>query len=131
MPYDGIHHHAEKFWVKRLSLGEFTQTSEGGAVVLTHLFHHKEVVPLEAEDSLHPRSDAISYQDIHSLLPVQGIVGFSEVQEDLIEALLPHHCYLVDQLDFKVGGSCSSNCPEPVERVMEVHHCPYLTIHHS
>ena len=70
--------------------GEPTQSLERGAIVLPCLSHHQEVVPVDGENSLHPRSDALNRQDIHAMLPVQGSRGFSEVKEDLIEDLLPH-----------------------------------------
>ena len=88
------------------------------------------MAPVEVEESLHSLSDAISYHDIHTLLPVHGILGFYEFQEDLIEDLLPHLHKLMEQFGFEGGGTHSSAYPEPVYRVMEVHRRPYTKIHH-
>ena len=81
-----------------MSLGDPAGPSEGGAIVLPHLGHHHEVVPVKAEESLCPRSHAISYQDLHAFPPVQGIIEFSEVREDLIEDLFPHQRKLTEQI---------------------------------
>ena len=77
-----------------------------------------EVVPVEAEESLYPWSDVISYQDLHASLPFQGVVGFYDVQKELIKDLLPHLRNLMDNPGFEGGGTCSPACLEPVEHVM-------------
>ena len=131
MPYDSIHHHVENGGGERVSLCDPIRPSEGGAVVLPHLGHHQEVLPVEAEESLRPWSDAISYQDLHESLLDQGAVGFYEVKEDLIEDILPHLCKIMYRIGFEGGGPHASACTETVELAMEVHPCPYTRIQHS
>ena len=65
MPYDLIHQHVENGGGKRVILDDPAIPSEEGTIVLPCSGYHKELVLVEAEESLCPHSDAIFYQDIH------------------------------------------------------------------
>ena len=96
--------HVENGGGERVYLGDPVRPLEGRAILMPRPGHHLEVAPVEAEDYLHTQADAISYQDLHALLPFQGVVGFYEFQEYLIDDLLPHHQNLLDNIGFKGGG---------------------------
>ena len=64
------------------------------------------------------------------MLPVQGIIGLSEVKEDLIEDLPPHCLHLMEQLGFEGYGPLPPKCPETVQHILKINRRPYLTIHH-
>ena len=97
------------------TLGYSTRALERGAVISPPPpgRHHK-VIPVDMDNPCCPWSDSLPHQDLHAMPPVQGVIGFSEVKEDLLEELLPHFHLLMVQLNFEVGGSSSSDSPETV-----------------
>ena len=100
------------------------------AVIFPWLVHNQEVSPVETKNTFYPLSDAVPRQDIHATLPVQGVISFSDVKENLVEEILHHHCHMLDNIDFEGGIPHSYICPEIVQRIVKIHHRLYPSIYH-
>ena len=62
--------------------------------------HPQEVVSVEEYNPLHTWSNAVPRQHLHTTPLLQGVIGFLEVKEDLIEDCLTCRLQLLEQLDF-------------------------------
>ena len=63
---------------------------ERGVVVMYHLFHNIEVLPVVSEDPLRPWANPKSNQNILTPLSVKNIIDLTEVEEYLVEDIFPH-----------------------------------------
>ena len=62
------------------------------------------------EDTLHPWSNTIDKEDLQATIPIEGAVGLPEVEENLIEDLLPNCRLLLEQLGLKGGVPHPPDC---------------------
>ena len=63
---------------------------EQGNVIITHPGYHCEVIPVIAEYPLHPHTESITQENLHTPLPIECVVGLPEAKEYFLEDLPLH-----------------------------------------
>ena len=81
---------------------------ERGTAKTPHLCHHGQDVPVPPEQDKFLRSQSVSTKDIDTPVPVQGIIYLVQIQEYLLEDLLPHVYNLLEKLGLEGGGPFSA-----------------------
>ena len=86
--------------------------------VCIFLYGTSQTPPLKSEDPLHPWSNTVSHQDLQSPLPVQGVIGLSEVN---ISSYSPssHCCQILEKIGFKGCGTHPPYHQEPTEGIVK------------
>ena len=110
----GVHKEIEKFGQEGVAMCHPVESLERGAMVSYRIFYHGEPSPVRLEDLELPGAYAVACQDAEALVPIKGAVPLMDVQEYLVEDLLPHFCKILEQLGFEGGSPRPPDCPGPM-----------------
>ena len=74
-----FHYHVEYGVREGISLGDHLVALEQGSVIVPQACHNVDVLPVESDYPLHLRLNHVARHNIHSLLPIQGVIGLPGV----------------------------------------------------
>jgi hypothetical protein len=101
------------------ALGHSAASFEGRAVVSRRPTHHNGIVPVAADQSEHPRSHTVAFQEHDAPLPIHSIEGFLKIQEDTVKWSKPKIRELLGQFCLDDGSPCSAFAAAAVEAVVQ------------
>ena len=125
-----VHRNIEYSGRQQVALSELLGALEWGAIVAPYLGYHGESFPISTKEAFRPWPESIGDQYLHTPLPFQGVMHLTQVQEYLIEDLLPHFCQMLYQIIFKGGGLCASSRPEHMYYFILGDVSPYVAGNH-
>ncbi len=93
---------------------------EGPAVVTRRPTHHDGIVPVAADQSNHPRSCIIAFQQHNAPLLIHSIKGLPKIQEDIVEGLKLKIREVLGQFCLNGGGPCPVFVAAAMEAVVQL-----------